>query len=303
MRLLVLIVALFAMTSQRAVAQQSWTGSYPEGPVWIGDALYWGEMYSHRVMRWAGRDTPEVFYEAPGCGPTALAPYGSDGDILILCHLSGALHHVTAEGALEVTIDRTADGLALRNPNDATSDLKGGIWFTDPGGFSASAPPEGRLYHLSSSGDLQLMAEGLAYGNGVHVDEKLNRLLVSEHLARRVLAYSLDPWSGEADVLIDLDALGLRAPAYAEAGPDGLETGPDGTLWIAEYGARRLLGWQDERGLVAALQVDPDYVTNIAFGPNGLAAMTGAFQNDRPPYRGAIWVFDASDLSAAASAN
>ena len=87
------------------------------------------------------------------------------------------------------------------------------------------------------------------------------------------------------------------------AGPDGLEIGPDGTLWFAEYGARRLLGWRPGEGLVAALQVDAQYVTNIAFGPNGLAAMTGAKDNRYAPFPGATWVFEAQALIDAAAAN
>lgn len=290
--------ALFLTPSQ---AQDAWPGSYPEGPVWVGETLYWAEMRAHRVMRWDGNE-PEVFYEAPGCGPTAIAPFLGGGDLLILCHLAGSLHHLDQTGTLRDTILGNGRDLVLRNPNDAASDHEGGVWFTDPGPFFADADPVGRLYHLSPGGTLTLAADGLAYGNGVHVDRQGKRLLLSEHLARRVLAYPIAPWTGEPEVLVDLDALGLRKPAYPEAGPDGLEIGPDGTLWIAEYGARRLLGWRDGRGLVAALQVDTDFVTNIAFSSGGLAAMTGAYQNDRPPYRGATWVFDAQGLSDAARA-
>ncbi|MEM9138869.1 MAG: hypothetical protein AAGB15_03485, partial [Pseudomonadota bacterium] len=78
------------------------------------------------------------------------------------------------------------------------------------------------------------------------------------------------------------------------------EIGPEGTLWFAEYGAGRLLGWRQDRGLVAAFEVDAQYVTNIAFGPDGLAAMTGAKDNRYAPFPGATWVFDARQLTASA---
>ncbi len=86
---------------------------------------------------------------------------------------------------------------------------------------------------------------------------------------------------------------GLAPADYPEAGPDGLEVAPDGTLWVAEYGAGRLLAWRAGRGLVAAIPVPAPYVTNIAFGPGGLAAVTGSFVNDRPPLPGAVWVLPA----------
>ena len=38
-------------------------------------------------------------------------------------------------------------------------------------------------------------------------------------------------------------------------------------------------------------------MTNIAFGPDGLGAMTGVYDNVNPPFRGAVWVFDTEALT------
>ena len=297
-----LILAIFILTLAVAPsrARDAWPASYPEGPVWIGKTLFWAELYAHRVMRWTGGD-PEPFWEQTGCGPTAIAPY-RETELIVLCHLTGLLAHLDAEGNLLGTFSATEDGMVLRNPNDAHADDKGGIWFTDPGRFSASAPAEGRLYHLSADGKLTLHDQGLAYGNGVYFDASNQRLLVSEHLGRRVLEYAIkDGDLHPRRTLFSLDDFDLPTSRYPEMGPDGLEIGPDGTLWVAEYGATRILGWQPERGLVAALQVDPQFVTNIAFGPDGKAALTGAEDNVNPPFPGAVWVFDASHLTEAAN--
>ena len=292
-------LAVLLLASLPARAQQAWPASYPEGPIWIGKTLYWAELWSHRVMRWDG-DAPEVFLEHPGCGPTAIAPYRGES-LIVLCHLSGVLLQVSVDGTVLNTISKTTDGVRLRNPNDASADDRGGVWFTDPGRFSASAPNEGRLYYLSAEGKVSLHDQELAYGNGVHVDTAGNRLLLSEHLGRRVLSYALtEAGLGARETLFELDAFDLPPSRYPETGPDGLEIGPDGTLWVAEYGATRILGWQPERGLVAALEVDPQFVTNIAFGPDGKAALTGAEDNANPPFPGAVWVFDAVYLTNAA---
>lgn len=278
-----------------ASADEAWEGSYPEGPVWVGKTLYWAEMGADRVMAWTG-GAPAVFVEQEGCGPTAVARFGED-ELLVLCHLDGSLLRVDAEGRALAAIRQDAEGNRLRNPNDASTDAAGGVWFTDPGTFSAAAPSSGALYRLGPDGRLTRHLTGLAYGNGVFIDG--GRLLLSEHLARRVLAFPLDgDRLGPPEVLIDLDALGLPRPDYPEAGPDGLEVAPDGTLWVAEYGAGRLLAWRPGRGLVAVVDVPAPYVTNIAFGPGGLAAVTGSFVNDRPPLPGMIWVLPAERLTA-----
>lgn len=281
-------------------AQESWLGYYPEGPIWLGTELHWAEMQSGAVMR-LHDGTPEPFMEHRTCGPTALAPYG-DQEVVVLCHLSGSLLRVSHAGTEIAEVTTAQDGTRLRNPNDASADGQGGIWFTDPGRFSADAPAEGRLYYLSADGVLTLHAENLAYGNGVHVDRQKQRVLVSEHLARRVLSFPLleDGTVGPPQVLVDLDNFDLPRPRYPEAGPDGLELGPDGTLWIADYGTKRLLGWQEDRGLVAALEVDAPYITNIAFSLDGKAVITGAYTNHEPRNRGGIWLFDAQILVDAA---
>lgn len=300
MRLWLLALGLIAALATPAAAQKSWLGFYPEGPVWIGADLYWAEMQSDAVMRVAPGGEPEIWLEQRGCGPTAIAPYGED-EIIVLCHLSSKLLHLDKEAQVLGEISQAADGTKLRNPNDASADGEGGVWFTDPGRFSVSAPAEGRLYHLSAEGTLTAHAYGLAYGNGVHVDRAGGRLLVSEHLARRVLSYSLEDGKlGTPETLIDLDTLGLAKPRYPEAGPDGLEIGPEGTLWVAEYGTKRLLGWREDRGLVAALEVDAPYITNMAFGPDGNAVITGSYTNHEPRNRGGIWFFPARFLTDAA---
>ncbi|MEM7061079.1 MAG: SMP-30/gluconolactonase/LRE family protein [Pseudomonadota bacterium] len=298
MRFATILFAAFVAATPAASAQNAWPGSYPEGPVWIGETLYWAEMYDNRVMAWSGGE-PEPFFQQAECGPTAIARYRED-ELIVLCHLGAALAHLDRDGKLIHMIRATPDGGRLTNPNDATSDGDGGVWFTDPGVFSSTAPATGEVFHLAPDGELTRHADSLHYGNGVHTDLANRQLLVSEHLARRVLAYPLEPEGlGQPKVIIDLDDLGLDRVRYAEAGPDGLEIGPDGTLWVAEYGAGRLLGWRAGKGLVAALQVDAQFVTNIAFGPNGLAAMTGAKDNRYAPFPGATWVFPAQGLTDA----
>lgn len=297
MRLLLLFLVVLVPVPP-SLAQRVWPGGYPEGPVWIGETLYWADMFTNQVMR--GTDLgPETFFEDPGCGPTAIAPY-RDEDLIVLCHLKGAILHLTKDASVLAVIDHAEDGTPLRDPNDVHADGKGGVWFTDPGSFSRTAQASGRLYHLSADGLMTLHAVGLAYGNGVYLDAAGQRLLVSEHLARRVLSYPLQGDElGAPSVLIDLTSLPLPRPRYALAGPDGLEIGPDGTLWFAEYGAKRILGWRDEKGLVAALEVDPVFVTNIAFGPNGLVALTGTNDNRSGSRKGGIWTFEARQLERA----
>lgn len=285
-----LAAALLAGALALPASAAELAASYPEGPVWIDGTLYWAEMGADRVMALAGDGEPAEFFRQEGCGPTALARY-RESEFLVLCHRDGSVVRLDAAGRALGTIRQDAAGNALRDPNDASADGQGGVWFSDPGLFRAGSPAEGALYHLSADGTLTRHATGLAYGNGVFVDRAGGRLLVSEHLARRVLSYPLTADGlGEPQVIADFAGAGIARPEYPEAGPDGLEIGPDGTLFVAEYGAGRLHAWRDG-WLAGTLPVEPAFVTNIAFGPEGQAAVTGSFVNDRPPFPGVVLTY------------
>src|SRR5690606_14568197 len=141
MRARALLAALIAGAAACATAADTTAlrASYPEGPLWQGEQLYFAEMRADRVSLYAGGER-RTFFAEPGCGPTALAPYG-DG-LLILCHLGGGLVAVDAAGRETRRWRQASDGAPLGNPNDASADGRGGVYFSDPGAFSRAAPAE-----------------------------------------------------------------------------------------------------------------------------------------------------------------
>ena len=80
----------------------------------------------------------------------------------------------------------------MQDPNAAVSDGQGGAYFSDAGIFDLQAPATGRVYHLSAMGVMTEVVEAIRYANGVNFDPASRTLYVSEHLARRVLAITLD---------------------------------------------------------------------------------------------------------------
>ena len=77
----------------------------------------------------------------------------------------------------------------------------------------------------------------------------------------------------------DIDAIAPKSKfRYREAGPDGLERGPDGEMVVSIYGEGRLLRIGRDGKLVGEIKVPTQYETNIAFGAPG-AVVVGAFEN------------------------
>jgi sugar lactone lactonase YvrE len=256
---------------------------YPEGPLFVGNTLYVAEMGADRVSAY-DNGKKRTFFKSNGCGPTAIAPYA--GGYVILCHLGGELVVVDAAGKEQKRIGK---GL-LRDPNDGFADPLGGVYFSDPGLFSKDTAPEGLLYRLTPEGKLQQIEAGLWYPNGVNVDATEKSVYVSETFARKVWRYDLggDGALSNKRVFADID---LVAPPpkyeYREAGPDGLERGPDGEMVVSIYGEARLLRLDRAGKYIGQIDVPTQYETNIAFGAPG-AVVVGSFENVEPPFPGQV---------------
>jgi sugar lactone lactonase YvrE len=287
MRFALLALAFVATTAAGEIRLKE-QAFYPEGPAFVGGALYWAEMPTHRIRRHKDGKTVTVWEEA-GCGPTSIKPDGRGG-FWILCHLAHMVLRVNGNFQLVKRLETDGVGRRLAYPNDATVDRRGQLYFTSSGVFSLRAPSEGAVYFVDLQDQPHRVAEGLRYANGIRIDEKRSRLYVSEHLARRVLVMSVaKPGEvGAPSVFFDLSALPPASVEYPLAGPDGILLDDKGRLYVAEYGASRVMLLSTEGKLLRVIPVPMQFVTNFAALPSGQIAVVGAFQNDQPPMPGLV---------------
>lgn len=296
MRSLALLLVIL-VTAPRFVAAEGVTlakAAYPEGPLWHRLRLYYAEMMRDRIMMSTDLRTTTTFRRMPGCGPVSIAPYRDD-ELLVLCHLVHTLVRVSLSGVPIATLERDAAGRALVHPNGSSADDKGGVYFTTSGEFSLSAPATGAVLYLDRRGTMRRLVEGLRYANGIAVDSPNRRVLVSEHLHRRVLAFPLleDGRLGTPDVLVDLNTL---TPPVADrdplAGPDGLELDSAGRLFVAEYGSGRIHLVASNGAWLGTFGGLKKYVTDMALLPGGGAAITAAEVNNVPPFPGDVLIVE-----------
>ena len=105
-----------------------------------------------RTSIWAKTDAPN--------GHKILA----DGSHLI-CDKAAVLH-LDSKGKRLADASNVCDGKPLRAPNDLTIDPKGGFYFTDPGGSDVKHPI-GTVHYVDAKGTTHLVADGLAFPNGI----------------------------------------------------------------------------------------------------------------------------------------
>ena len=284
------IAAAFLLAASAAAAEPVVvaSGAYPEGLLWHGGRMYFTEMGADRVTVIEGGSTREFWREA-GCGPTAISPFGPTG-FLVNCHLGKQVVEVSAAGASGRRFRTAANGQPVQTPNASVGDGQGGVYFSDSGVFSVRAPATGRVYHLSAAGVMTEVVAQLKYANGVAFDRDSRTLFVSEHLARRILALTLDTRHRVTATAVFADFgqhAATRTYSYAEAGPDGLALRP-GLLAVAEYGEGRVHLFDRAGQHLNTLKVSMRFVDTVAWDGEGRLYAGGAFQNTRPPFEGAV---------------
>jgi len=280
----ILALATFAFAEPAIVAN----GSYPEGLLWHNGRLMFTEMGADRVTLIESGGT-RTFWQDSGCGPTSIAPFGTDG-YLVNCHLGHELVEVTAAGVTGRRFQTDAAGRRIQYPNASAPDGQGGVFFSDSGIFHLQAPATGRVYHIEPAGVVTEIAGEIRYANGVAFDPSTRTLYVSEHLARRVLALTLDSRHRVAGARVFADFTQVPASrefSYPEAGPDGIAL-KAGLLVVAEYGEGRMHIFDRSGRHLNTLKVAMPFVDTVHFdGSNNLYA-GGAFRNNQPPFEGRV---------------
>lgn len=187
------------------------------------------------------------------------AKFGPDGSMIIAAG-AGLYRFDTTSGTLaRLTFDY--QGIAVEGLNDLAFDGRGGLYVTAPGRSSILAPT-GRVFYRAPTGEVRLLADGLAFPNGIAVAPDGETVLVSELAAKRIIS------------LPSVDGKGALRMPYVFAftaggfGADGIGFGADGRLLAANLGARQLLVFsidgqhQDKIDLPAAAGA---LVTNFTF--------------------------------------
>jgi gluconolactonase len=285
---------LFALAAATAVAEQVITidpqAHYPEGPLWRDGKLFYVEYALSNIKYWDGTHTA-IYWHKDGCGANGLIPF--NGHLLVACYDANSLVELDAKGKEVRTVRADSAGKPFIGPNDFAADGHGGIYFSASGAYDIKAPISGTVLHMTADGvSITEVANTIHYSNGLTVARDKQHLLVAEMLAGRVLSFPIGPNGtlGPRTVWARLQDLAPPTPNEdAYNGPDGVKLGPDGNYYIAQNGSGRVLVVNEDKKLVRTITVPTPYVTNIAFGPGGSVFVTGAFEQWKPPYPGAVY--------------
>lgn len=196
--------------------------------------LHTGTESGHILRQCAGADWQVLAH-------TSGRPLGLHFDVqgnLIIADAAKGLLSMTPSGELSVLVDHY-QGERFGFVDDVDIGADGTMYFSDASSRYTidnivldvlDGRPSGRLFaYQPNDNSLTLLADGLAFANGVAVAADQHYVLVNETFRYQISRVWLSgERAGEREILLD------QLPGM----PDGIARAPDGTYWVAMYGLR-----------------------------------------------------------------
>jgi len=229
----------------------------PEGPAFDGAGnLFVVCMGNGDILKISPDGRTEVFANTGG-HPNGLA-FGPGGLLYIAEAGLRAILVAGADGALR-TLATAGEGQPFAGPNDLCFDARGNFYFTDPVGSRADNPV-GKVFYCTPAGEARVVAEGLAFPNGLALTDDGKRLYVVNELAHEMLRYAVrdDGALGPAQHFCPIRQGGI--------GGDGMALDIEGNLYVTNYGLGTVDVISPEGELLDMLPAGGAQPTNVAFG-------------------------------------
>ena len=160
------------------------------------------------------------------------------------------------------------EGKPFAGPNDLVADRKGGVYFTDPGGY----PPAGEflahipgVYYIRPNGSVIRIADDIARPNGIILSPDEKTLYVANTLGAFVVAFDVQADGSVRNPRNFARLAGiLMTNRGVRSGADGLAVDEAGRLYVTSTIGVQVFG-ADGRHLGTIPIGNPDGPQNLAF--------------------------------------
>jgi gluconolactonase len=182
--------------------------------------------------------------------------------------VGGSLQRVDlTDGSVE-TVATECAGARFRAPNDLVFDADGGLWFTDHGVTSETAPDQAGVLYRSPTGEIMPVAFGTEATNGIGLSPEGDRLYVAETHTGRVWAWHV---VGAGVVATDPASDAPHGGTLLYDAPEGhlfdsLAVDGEGWVCVATLGQGGITCVAPDGSTAEHLTLPDPIVTNICFG-------------------------------------
>jgi gluconolactonase len=239
-----------------------------EGAQWIGETLHYAAHHDGLALKWSAT-TGLVIWRKDSPEATSFRPDGADG-FYVVEQTTRQLTRWNAKGERVEVLADTFEGKKLNRPNDVVVKSDGTLWFTDPDWLFGKRPEDKKelsgqfVFRFEpKTKTLTRVTKGFDKPNGIAFSPDDKYLFLTDSGTPNVFRFEVknDGTLGEPETFV----------TFPEKGSDGLAFDPAGRLWCCTRSGIRILA-QD--GKVLGHLQTPGRPSSIAFGPNGLLAVT-----------------------------
>ena len=203
---------------------------FAEGPIFDDDGYLYFVNYARRgtLGRMAPRGLVEAWIDTGG----VVNGLKYDGNRGLICadHDGRRITRIDIDRKLIEVLTDSFEGEPYMAQNDVCLDLKGNVYFTDPG--VGSDPQPGAVYRIAMPepgvpGAVTRIAGNLEYPNGLAIHPDQRRLFVAMSRTNSIVSYDLD-----ADGNASNEQLVYQFPNPMV---DGCQFDEHGRLWVARW--------------------------------------------------------------------
>jgi sugar lactone lactonase YvrE len=208
--------------------------SFGESLRWHEDRLWLADWGAQEIMAVDHEGQPEVVAEVDFPAFPMCIDWLSDGRLLIVAARDGRLLRQEPDGSLVTHADLS--GLAARGHpwNEIVVDGRGNAY--------------GTIALLKPDGSAQLVADGIAFPNGMAVTPDNSTLIVAESYGQKLTAFQ-----------IAVDGSLSQPRVWADLGdgvPDGICLDAEGAIWYADVPNKQCVRVREGGGVLQTIQLD-----------------------------------------------
>jgi sugar lactone lactonase YvrE len=221
--------------------------TFPEQPRWHDDRLWFSDWGTREVIALDPGGSTEIVLRGPSF--PLCVDWLPDGRLLLVSASDGRILCRELDGSLATYADLTR--LSPRPPgNEMVVDGRGNAYING-GGFDLSAGEEfapGMIAVVASDGSARVVADDLAFPNGLHIAADGSTLVVGESYAKRLTAFDIVADGGLSNRRVWAD--------LGEGVPDGICIDAENAVWYADVPNKRCVRVREGGEVLETVEVD-----------------------------------------------
>ena len=219
--------------------------SFGESPRWHDGRVWFSDWGAHQVIALDPQGGHEVVVSVPSF-PMCI-DFLPDGRLLVVDSAQRRLLRREPDGSMVTHADLAP--ISEKLWNDIVVDARGNAYVNNIGfDFPGGEPAPGSVVLVTPQGAVRLVADDLAFPNGMAITADGSTLIVAESHGNRLTAY---------DIGQDGDLANRRT--WADTGddhPDGICVDAEGAVWYADVGNRHCVRVREGGEVLATVELD-----------------------------------------------